>query len=390
MQDAEQDPRHHARRPHSGEGAALDPYSGSTAPELVGLGAVQLGELARGKRAAVLTGLVAPLVLVPAYATVLLTWLPRLPNPIATHWSGGGTPDGFSDHTGLLLTTVGSSAGMAVLLGCIAVFGSGKSELAVWSGVNRFVAAASLAMSVSMGLMGVGIAWKQLGLQDARDVGGVGTAVAAAFGVGIVLGAVGFVVQPRVYIGEPNNRAADPVPLGASERAVWVARVRPSKMFLVAIGVTVLVLALGTAAALASAVAAAGAPGGTVAFWTMLAVTLLMVALYTMTFSFRVRIDARGLEARSVVGWPVFRVPASDVERAIASHISPLGEFGGWGLRWAPGRFGIVMRTGEGIVITRKDGRVFALTIDDAETGAGLLEAVARITEATPNDDNQN
>jgi hypothetical protein len=35
------------------------------------------------------------------------------------------------------------------------------------------------------------------------------------------------------------------------------------------------------------------------------------------------------------------------------------------------------MRTGEGILITRRDGRLFAVTVDDAATGAALLEAVA-------------
>lgn len=355
-----------------------DPYAGPTAPELVGLTTEQRQDLARAKRAAVWVGLVAPLALVPVYVAMLITWLPQLPNPLATHWSGGGQPDGFSNHASFLLFTVGMSTGMALLMGSIARFGSGKGEIAVWSGMNRFMAAFSLTMSSSMGLMGVLIAWRQLGLDDAQNTGGVGGVVAAAFGVGIVLGAVAFAVQPRVHIEGAAKRAATPLPLTPTERAVWVAHARPSKMFLTVIGVTLLLMLVSTAVSAASALAVADGTGAGVAFWSLAGTTVLIVVLFATTTSFRVRVDDHGLVARSVVGWPVFRVPGADIDRVVATQISPMGEFGGWGLRWAPGRFGIVLRTGEGIVITRKDGRIFAITIDDAATGVGLLGAVAQ------------
>lgn len=40
------------------------------------------------------------------------------------------------------------------------------------------------------------------------------------------------------------------------------------------------------------------------------------------------------------------------------------------------------MRAGEGIVVIRRDGRVFAVTVDDAETGAALLAAIAKAVES--------
>lgn len=60
-----------------------------------------------------------------------------------------------------------------------------------------------------------------------------------------------------------------------------------------------------------------------------------------------------------------------------------MGEFGGWGLRWAPGGgFGVVLRSGPGIRITRTNGKTFSVTVDDAETGAALLTALAARAQA--------
>ena len=58
--------------------------------------------------------------------------------------------------------------------------------------------------------------------------------------------------------------------------------------------------------------------------------------------------------------------------------MGPFGDFGGWGIRWGiDGRFGIVLRTGEGIEVTGENGRVRVVTIDDAATAAAVLSAAA-------------
>jgi hypothetical protein len=113
-------------------------------------------------------------------------------------------------------------------------------------------------------------------------------------------------------------------------------------------------------------------------WWVMVALFLVITCFVLATSWFRVRVDETGITVRSVVGWPTFHVPAVDIDRVAAAEIAPFAEFGGWGMRWMPGRLGIVMRTGEGIVVTRRDGRVFAVTVDDAETGAALLAAAAK------------
>lgn len=56
--------------------------------------------------------------------------------------------------------------------------------------------------------------------------------------------------------------------------------------------------------------------------------------------------------------------------------VNPMGDFGGWGLRLSvDGRVGVVLRTGEALQITRRKGRPFVVTVDDAETAAAVLSA---------------
>jgi hypothetical protein len=59
-------------------------------------------------------------------------------------------------------------------------------------------------------------------------------------------------------------------------------------------------------------------------------------------------------------------------------QISPFGDFGGWGLRTAlDGTVGVVVRGGSAIAVERTGGRRFVATVDDASTGAALLNTYA-------------
>ena len=359
-------PHPNARGHESGRRGPLDR---PLPPELEDLSGEQRARLRRARVAAMWVGLVLPVFAALTTAVLLITWLPFTPDPIATHWSGSA-PDGFMSAGANVFMVSGLSAGLGLLIGGMAVFGSGRGGIAVWSAMNRFLAAMSLTISVSIALLGVLSTNMQLGLADARHAGSVDGALALAFGIGVVLGIAGYFVQPGVYIAGSEGKPAEAVALAATERAVWLGRVRPTGGLLIMLAVTIAILA-----------------GSTLAIWLtgsdplalgiMSGTTLLLVLLISSTLWYRVRVDAAGLEARSTIGWPVFRVPAADVAHAASGHITPLSDFGGWGMRWAPGRFGLVMRTGEGLIITRKDGRIFALTLDDAATAAGLLEAYA-------------
>lgn len=89
-----------------------------------------------------------------------------------------------------------------------------------------------------------------------------------------------------------------------------------------------------------------------------------------------------GLRVRGRLGWWRFSVPAGDIAEAGVVDIDPMSDFGGWGMRVAPGvgvvrrRFGLVTRAGEALEVIRRDGRAFVITVDDARTAAAVLNAV--------------
>jgi hypothetical protein len=107
------------------------------------------------------------------------------------------------------------------------------------------------------------------------------------------------------------------------------------------------------------------------------AVALLLSALLATTAAFRVRVDASGLSVRSMLGVPRFRVASQEVGSVAVVDAHSLGVPGSWGIRVLPGRVTIVMRSTLGIRVTRRDGRLFFVTVDDAATGAALLDALA-------------
>ena len=63
--------------------------------------------------------------------------------------------------------------------------------------------------------------------------------------------------------------------------------------------------------------------------------------------------------------------------------VDPLTDFGGWGIRWVVGpnhrgRWGVITRRGPGLEVVRRDGRSIVITVDDASTGAAVLQTYAR------------
>jgi hypothetical protein len=112
-------------------------------------------------------------------------------------------------------------------------------------------------------------------------------------------------------------------------------------------------------------------------WWLAAIPAVLSVALLTTT-AWRVRVDPEGLSVRAMLGWPGIRVPAADVASAGSTQLVPLGEFGGYGLRSGlDGRVGVITRAGTALEVRRRDGRAVVVTVDDAATAAGLLQAYA-------------
>ena len=103
-------------------------------------------------------------------------------------------------------------------------------------------------------------------------------------------------------------------------------------------------------------------------------VTVVVGVFAMTTIVFRVRVSERGLRVASLVGVPRFAVPLDDVESVEVVRVSPMADFGGWGIRLGvDGRLGVVLRSGDAIQVRRRSGRTLVVTVEDAQTGAGLL-----------------
>ena len=65
--------------------------------------------------------------------------------------------------------------------------------------------------------------------------------------------------------------------------------------------------------------------------------------------------------------WPVQTFSMRDLSGIQALEIAPM-HFGGWGYRWVPRRrlSGAILRKGPGLLLHRTDGRLFAVTVDNA------------------------
>lgn len=151
------------------------------------------------------------------------------------------------------------------------------------------------------------------------------------------------------------------------ERLVWLGRAVPAP------GVTW--AALGALGAAAVAVAVAGfATQPWVAAVAL--VPALLLPLVASALHWRVRIDARGVAAVGALGFPAVRVPLEDVASTAVSVVAPVGDFGGVGLRFGRGVTAVATRGGEAMEVTRIDGRRVVLTVDDAATAVGVLQAL--------------
>ena len=102
----------------------------------------------------------------------------------------------------------------------------------------------------------------------------------------------------------------------------------------------------------------------------------LLLLVYLAFGWIKVTVDVRGLQIRyGVLPRPVTSVPLGDIRRVERIDLAPL-EWGGWGYRGsrkAFGRAAVVLRGGDAIKLQLTDGGEFAVTVDDAATGAALL-----------------
>jgi len=276
------------------------------------------------------------------------------------HW--GPTPEGTANW--LIPATLICAIGLPVIAG-IGFFIARATRMA---GMNAWMPAVSLGLTL----------FHSLGLGVGPVLFGVSTPTAipifAGFVIGVAASLLTWWLLPHETPAPAAVESARALPVKRGEVMAWTGRISPPAA-LIALLIGVVILTLMAGAILTLTVHARGA-----LFWVL---SIIFFVVLITTFEFRVAAGPGGLSVRSVVGWPSFRIPTTEITRAGVVDIDPLSDFGGWGLHWVigrsgKGRLGIVSRRGSALEVVRQDGRSFVLTIDDAATAAAVLETYAK------------
>ncbi|GAA3928768.1 DUF1648 domain-containing protein [Microbacterium soli] len=333
-------------------------------------------DVRRSRNAFLVVGVILPLAIVVVSTAVIATWLPELPDPIATHWGTGGV-DGFGPKWAAIALPLGLGAGMVALMALLGVFGhrlpqsGAKPQVQAWGPMSRLLGGIGLGSGLLASCAGLVTAGVQRGLADAADAPDIGGWMLLSLGLLVVGTVLGWFLQPRSperRAGEGEGEAVEGIPLAATERAAWFGTAMMARGAVIALSAAVLLTVL-----LSFAVFAEEAAGG----WIMLGVSALLIVLTVTMLVFRVRVNAAGLRVRSVLGWPSTRIPLEAITKVEVVDIAPMAEFGGWGWRFGPdGRRGVVLRAGEALQVTHERGRIFVVTVDGAQEAASVLESL--------------
>ncbi|GAA0357973.1 DUF1648 domain-containing protein [Microbispora corallina] len=308
--------------------------------------------------AAVWTVLVAA-----AVAALPLALAGRLPDPMATHWGASGA----SDRAMPIAAAAVRPACMWVVFALVSL-GLAMRRRALNRAIVRAWTAAALAWCgvFFLGLQVVTVT-ANLGRarwQDASPVAWwIVPVVLAAF-------AAGLLARALARRG-PDERPPAPAPrsdiaLPPGRRTVWVSSVSAP------LGLWLGIAALVAAVSLAAATLAGLSPTPWATSVVLAVVGLAGLALSTVS----VKVGPEGLRVSfGPLRWPSRHVPLDRIERAWVEDRRP-ADVGGWGFRGLPGMATIMIRGGECLVVRYTSGGQLGISVDDAATGAALLNAL--------------
>jgi hypothetical protein len=304
-----------------------------------------------------------PALVAAAASIVGMLLLPDLPETLAVHWGVDGTVD-RTDGLGSYIAIV------AILVPAFSLAVAGFSIAPLRHGASRLYARTVVAISVWFGVF-ISLSMflsvqAQRGVTDPLTVqlSGVGRGLVIGVIAATVLAVLAVLLTPRLPLTEGLGGEVASTPLGAGEKVYW-SRLARSPRGVIAIPIVVIV-------GLAVLFTIVGLP-----IWATLVVDLVLASLMT-TLSWRVVVDQRGLTVTGLFGFPRFHVPLESVVAAAAIDVTALGQYGGWGVRFGRTGWGVITRSGSAIEVQRSTGANFVVTVDDAETAAGLLTGLAR------------
>lgn len=305
-----------------------------------------------------------PLALVGTSLALQAAWWDELPRVMPKHWNGAGNADALGTRWSTTISTL--IIGIAVPALMIAITAPSFTRGARgW--VYRFLASMSAGMAALGAVLAAGTFWLHRGVAEGGPWPRMGGVTAAAFASAFVVGIAAFLIQPQQ---KSTNRSAMPLPsidVDPGETVAWINEARVPRWLLWLLG--------GVTATVAAVAVFFLVQGYLAAGLIYLGVLVFMCLVIPAVAVFRVRVDKRGFSVVSALGWPKVDVPLENIADARAVTVDGLTEFGGYGVRMAPGAFGVVLRNGEAIEVSRRHGRRVVVTVDDAATAAALIKA---------------
>ena len=139
------------------------------------------------------------------------------------------------------------------------------------------------------------------------------------------------------------------------------------------VGLTLVFVAIGVGIV----IALRGETGAELTGWFIAVVGVVVGVISYLMSSVQVRVDASTfVVAFGPFGRPRRTIALADVADVSAIIVEP-AEWGGWGYRWIPWvkASAAVIRKGPGIALVLRDGRRFAVTVENAVEGAQATAA---------------
>ncbi|WP_369390665.1 DUF1648 domain-containing protein [Streptomyces sp. CG1] len=299
-----------------------------------------------------------------AAVAALLAGLPwaahdRLPDRLATHWSGGDTPDGsmplWADSLFL--------AGFWLLIALAVSVRRRRS----WPAVRSWRAMALAPTAAVLVGAQASIVHANLDRADWHEAREPGLDIVLILASAAVAG-----VAAWRWSTHPTATPATATPalnLPEGERLVWFSRAANPWLQLQA-ALTGLVT-IGALVALAVGLA------DPTWLWFLCALCAVATVAGAAFSSVQAKVSEAGLEVSfGPLCWPARHWSPAAIESARAEHRLP-SQVGGWGYRLSGLGTTVMLRAGDCLVVRPRGRRTdFAVSVDDAERGAALLNAL--------------
>ncbi len=278
-------------------------------------------------------------------AVALVPWAlfwSSLPSQVATHSDLHGHPNGHLSPLDAVLIL----GGLATLM-ALAVLVTRVMTGPVFAFVGGVLAVASCATAIENHDVS---SWQHARLSWLWIVASLVTGAVAAV-----------VVSSTTELGGLPHGARPSFDVAPSERLAWVGHGRTRYNLSGAIAMALVGVVL---------LFVSSPPAGEIA--------LLVAVLLGELSVVRVVVGANGVRVSAPLGFPAVRFRLDEIDGAEAIDVHPM-EWGGWGYRGSVRLFkraAWVLRAGTGMRLDLRGGRVFLVTVDDADEAVAVLNGL--------------